>query len=521
LKVHLVNPSDTAFGTAVITPRWLYVLATATPSAFGDPEICDETLESLDPGRIQAGDVVGIGIHTGNALRGYAVGRLARERGAFVVFGGIHASLYPEEALELGAAHSVVKGDGDLAWAEVLKDCSRNAPRRIYEGGRVGPEEFKAARWDLLPADRYMWASVQTVRGCAKHCSFCSVWRTDGQRPRQRTPDVVIEEIVALRRRGFRFIALADDNFYPVTLTDLKLAERQGNQQKLDQLRAIREERFELMERLAELPRDMTFFTQITMEAAEDGKFLDAMRAARIRGALVGVEAVTPEGLKAVYKDFNCSGENLVRQLQEFQRHGVHVLGSFIFGLPTDRENTFEATYQLAAESGLTFAQFVMLTPFAGTVDFERWEKSFGEDVPQVEGTPITRYWLIPAESRPKMFMPHPTMSSEEMRQRTQRVWDQFYSLRSVWQRSRCTPTIRARLAFVFVSKLYRQMYASTGIATDSARRNRANAWARWLAVPCRRLFQGKPMPELQVPRKKDGPVGMDDLKPAVLNVIR
>ena len=109
LTIHLINPSDSAFGTAVITPRWLYVLATATPIEFGDPVICDETLESLIPESIAAGDVVGIGIHTGNALRGYAVGRLARARGAYVVFGGIHASLYPEEALELGQAHAVVK----------------------------------------------------------------------------------------------------------------------------------------------------------------------------------------------------------------------------------------------------------------------------------------------------------------------------------------------------------------------------------------------------------------------------
>ena len=35
-----------------------------------------------------------------------------------------------------------------------------------------------------------------------------------------------MEEVVTLRRLGFRFIALADDNFYPVTLTDIKLAER-------------------------------------------------------------------------------------------------------------------------------------------------------------------------------------------------------------------------------------------------------------------------------------------------------
>ena len=73
------------------------------------------------------------------------------------------------------------------------------------------------------------------------------------------------------------------------------------------------------MEKLAKLPSDMIFFTQITMEAAEDPAFLAAMKAARIRGALVGVEAVTPEGLKDVYKDFNYAGETLVERLRAFK----------------------------------------------------------------------------------------------------------------------------------------------------------------------------------------------------------
>jgi len=504
LRVHIVNPSDAAFGTAVITPRWLFVLAAATPTRFGDPVLRDETIEPLDPAAIEPGDVVGIGIHTGNALRGYSVGRLARERGATVIFGGIHATLYPEEAFEYGGAHCVVRGDGDVVWGQALEHHAAGSLQRIYEGGRVEPGQFQPARWDLLNPRHYIWGSVQTVRGCAKHCSFCSVWRTDGQRPRQRASDSVIKEIVELRRRGLRFIALADDNFYPVSLTDIRLAQMQQNQAKVAQLQAIRQERFELMARLAELPSDLIFFTQITMEAAEDPEFLDAMRHAHIKGALVGVEAVTPEGLKVVFKDFNCSGENLVQRLRQFQEHGIHVLGSFIFGLPTDREDTFVATEALAERAGLTFAQFVMLTPFAGTVDFERWERSQGDHPPEVEGVPITRYWLIPPHKRPKMFMPHPTMTSEEMRARTQNVWDCFYRMRAVWQRSRCTPNLRARLAFVFISKLYRQMYASTGIATDSARRERANWWARRIAKVTRHLFKASPMPELQVPRNHE-----------------
>ena len=186
MRVHLVNPSDLSFGTAVITPRWLYVLAAATPDRYGTPQIVDETLDPFDPQTVEPGDVVGIGIHTANALRGYAIGRAARDRGATVIFGGIHSTLFPEEVREHGGAHTVVSGDGDLVWAGVLADAEAGSLKPLYVGGRIEGDSFSPARWDLLPPDRYMWGSVQTVRGCPKHCSFCSVWRTDGQKPRQR-----------------------------------------------------------------------------------------------------------------------------------------------------------------------------------------------------------------------------------------------------------------------------------------------------------------------------------------------
>ena len=120
--------------------------------------------------------------------------------------------------------------------------------------------------------------------------------------------------------------------------------------------------------------------------------------------------------------------------------------------------------------------------------------------MPAVDGVPLTRYWLIPASRRPKVYSPHPRMSADEIRLRTQKVWDRFYRVRATWARSACVRSLRARVAFVLISKLYRQMYANTGIATDSARVARSSRWARWLGFGVRGLFLGKPMPELEYP---------------------
>jgi radical SAM superfamily enzyme YgiQ (UPF0313 family) len=513
--VFLVNPSQLSFGTAVITPRWLFVLAAATPERFGTPVIVDETLEQFDLTAIASGDVVGIGIHTANAIRGYEIGRAARQAGAYVVFGGIHSTLFPDEVREHGTAHAVVSGDGDLVWPAVLADCAAGLPKDRYDGGRVEGAAFSSARWDLLPDDKYMWASVQTVRGCPKHCSFCSVWRTDGQTPRQRNVAAVVREIVALRRKGFRFVLLADDNFSPVTLEDLAMADRRADKSRYEWLLQLRQERFDLMAQLEKLPEDMVFYTQITMEAAEDPEFLAAMRRARIRGALVGVESVTPEGLKAVFKNFNDAGDALVEKLQKFRDAGVYVLGSFIFGLPTDKPDTFMATADLAQKAGVAFAQFVMLTPFPGTIDFEKWEKAEA-DGPKVDGVPLTRYWLIPSSRRPKVYSPHPLLSPEQIRAGTQQAWDHFYALPAVWQRSAIIKSLRGRLAFVLISKLYRQMYANTGIATDSARVARSAKRARLLAGLARRLFMAPPMPDLAEP---PGLATITPVTPAILHL--
>jgi radical SAM superfamily enzyme YgiQ (UPF0313 family) len=240
---------------------------------------------------------------------------------------------------------------------------------------------------------------------------------------------------------------------------------------------------------MATLPPDMMFFTQITMEAAEDVEFLQAMSRAHISFVLVGVETVSPQGLKAIRKDFNAAGDALVERLRVFSRNGVNVLASFIFGLPTDQPDVFDATVDVAERAEVALAQFLRLTPFPGTVDFMHWEKRMRAELQEPERSRLTRYWLVPYHERPKVQVAHPTMSSSELLTHTVRAWRRFYRLGSIWRRSHVMASLKTRLLFVLASKLFVQMYFHTGIASDSARATRAASWSGALSRVSHRLI--------------------------------
>ena len=300
---------------------------------------------------------------------------------------------------------------------------------------------------------------------------------------------------------GFRFILLSDDNFYPVTMEDLRLAERQGNTARIESLQEIRRERFELMDLLAKLPDDLVFYTQITMEAAEDPEFLKAMNRARIRGALVGVESVTPEGLKAIFKDFNYAGDKLVTRLKEFRKHGVHILG-LVHLRSADRQGGHVRGDGRARAEGRHRVRAVHHADAVsrhGRLRQVGREDGVGSDAHRRSSADAVLADPARAASEGVHAASDRCRPSRFGAARSRRGIASTAFLPSGSGRA-SSSRFAGGCCSSMMSKLYRQMYANTGIATDSARVSRSAQLGALAGTPARKLFVASPMPDLQVP---------------------
>jgi radical SAM superfamily enzyme YgiQ (UPF0313 family) len=487
-KTIIINPSLSTPGYAFITPRWLYVIAQATPvDLVGDPIVVDESIEKFNPEVVEPGDIVGIGITTGNCIPGYEALRAAKAKGAKVIVGGIHATIFPDEPLEMGA-DAVVTGNGDVAWNKAVRDAVEGKLQTKYVGGQLPGEEMLKAKWSLLDPTKYIFPSVQTVAGCPENCSFCSVWVTDGRQPRRRLASKVIEEVNELYELGFRYIIFADDNFNPATLGRIA---REPSENKRREFEQIREERLQFFEEYdRSVPKDMYAFTQMTTEVTTDDEYMRAMfEKARVRAALIGVESFSEEGLKTVGKQWNPVGERMVETIQKIQSHGILVLSAIISGLESDTVQTIRTMKDFANQSGTYFAQFTVYNPYPGTKDFYEMmndKKHWGKPAyhPKHKTRILQeRFWLKPL--RPVDIIEHPNMSGRDLHVENKKCWDSFYSLRESYQRTKRGNARRwplaAKATYILVCLAFRQAYAGYGMAADSVRRKKMGPTTRLL----------------------------------------
>ena len=200
-------------------PLSLTTLAAAAPDTW-QIVIEDENVAPLDPGDVP--DLVGLTAMTPLAPRAYEVAALYRARGARVVMGGFHASMLPAEAKR--HVDSVVVGEAEALWPQVLEDASRGRLQPFYRAGqRPDLSGLPPARRDLLAKRGYVLLNtLQTTRGCPFDCDFCSVTAFYGRTIRARPLEDVERELETMRGDN-EFVFFVDDNIFGNTVHARKL----------------------------------------------------------------------------------------------------------------------------------------------------------------------------------------------------------------------------------------------------------------------------------------------------------
>ena len=353
MRLVLINPSNPLVSIVNIKEsRWnryrvwkplsLMVLAGRTPPEW-DLSIVDENLGVPDYERPPRPDLVGITAFTSQANRAYEVAAHFRRLGVPVVMGGIHATMCLEEVME--RVDSVVTGEADGIWPQVLEDARHGHLKRRYDGGYADINDVRLARHDLL-AGRYAFGAVQTTRGCPLNCSFCSVTAFNGARYRQRPVPDVVREFQSIREKH---VLVVDDNLIGTRAEHIARAK--------DLFRAMAQ---------ADLRKE--WIAQAAINFADDEELLTLASKAGCRGVFIGFETPTPEGLRELGKKFNLLRDrDFGASVRRIQRHNMLVAGSFIIGLDVDQPGVGKCIAEVASRYGVDHLNVLFLTPLPGT----------------------------------------------------------------------------------------------------------------------------------------------------------
>lgn len=392
---------EARLGQPLFPPLGLMTLAALTPPQH-NVTIIDESAEPADL-TIEP-DLVGLTAMTAAAPRAYQLADAFRERGIPVVMGGMHASALPEEALE--HVDAVVVGEAELQWPRLLEDFGAGQMGRIYRNRDFPAAEYiPAARRDLVDTRRYIARNVlQATRGCPFACSFCTVSTFFGRQLRARPLDDVIAEASALEGA-------------PITLVD-------------DNIMGCPEYSRELFARWADVGK--AFWSQASTTMLHTPELITQAARAGCQALLVGFESISPAQLASVGKRFN-PVEKYGELVQRLHDAGIAVVGSFMFGLDGDDEDTFERTAQFAEEAQIDIGQFSILTPLPGTRLYHELESA---------GRIIDRDWSR-YDGGHVTFRPM-GMSVEKLETGLQWIYERFYSWRSIVRRvgRRITPLV-------------------------------------------------------------------------------
>ncbi len=403
-------------------PLGLLIVAGLTPPDW-EVTIIDENLNLPDYQAIPRPDLVGITAFTSQASRAYEVADEFRKRGVPVVMGGVHATMCLEEASE--RVDSVVTGEAESVWAQVLEDVQRRNLQPVYAGEHVSMEEVPPARHDLLP-NGYAFGSIQTTRGCPLDCGFCSVPTFNGRRYRQRPIADVVEEFRTIQEK---LVLIVDDNLIGTSAKHIGRAK-------------------DLFRAMIRAKLRKKWICQVTINMADDKELLALASKAGCKGVFVGFESTTKEGLAEVGKKFNMLNNRDFRaSVRRIQRHNITVAGSFIMGLDTDEPGIGKQIAETANHYGVDLLDVLFLTPLPGT---RLWDKMKAQD--RIAADSFPEDWKYFTLTLPVARYKH--LSWTHILQEMDACNRRFYSMGQILQRLWCNLWRRRSPLISLVSNL-------------------------------------------------------------------
>jgi len=404
------RPGQAYLRTWQMEPLPVAMLAALTP-----PEVArsfhDDRMEAI-PFDAPT-DLVAISTEVYTARRAYQIASEYRRRGVPVVMGGFHASLMPEETGR--HAESVVLGEAEEVWAELLDDYRAGTPRKRYAAATRPDLTRSLPDRSIFSGRRYLPVGlVEAGRGCRHACEFCSIQAFYGSTRRNRPVQQIVREVAAMKDRS-RLIFFVDDNI----VADPGFAG-------------------ELLEALT--PLRIRWVSQGSLQAARDPDLLERLRASGCEGLLIGFESMAPDNLRQMGKAVNRDGSGFEEAMARLKHAGIRVYGTFVFGYDHDTPASFEAALAFAIRHGMYLCGFNHLVPMPGTPLYQRLAS---------EGRLLHEAWWLDEAYRYNQVPFRPAgMAPEELRRLCLDTRRRFYGWNSTLRRA-MHPSNRQDLRFL------------------------------------------------------------------------
>jgi radical SAM superfamily enzyme YgiQ (UPF0313 family) len=354
----LVNPVNKkkGFSSSLFTkmpPLSICVLAALTPAAI-KLSFIDESFDDFDEkiASMHGINLVGITAFTSTVTRAYEIASFFRSKGIPVIMGGIHVSFMYEEALRY--CDSVVVGDAEGIWDQVLQDAGNKALKKIYKND-INSDGWKKVKvnYDILNP-KYQWGALRTTKGCPMDCEFCTVTSFNGRIYQRRAIEDVINDIKRIQQKQIFFY---DDNLVGRTTEQKQWA-------------------IELFKRMVKEDMRKPWFCQGSINVAEDPDVLDWMYKAGCRMILIGFESVDRQNLVKMNKKQNIPVlDSYPRLIRNIHQKGIAVLCSLMVGYPFDNLETAQKIVRFVHDNWIDVVQVTHLTPFPGTKVYERLKR--------------------------------------------------------------------------------------------------------------------------------------------------